>query len=147
MPAAKTLTGPAARFVKSARVARLATADADAQPHAIPVCFAVVDGAIYIGLDAKPKSVDALRLRRVRNLTANPQASLIVDRYDEDWTQLGYVLIAAAATLDLDEPERAAAVRALKRKYPQYQTLLPDDAPVIKLTPTRITAWGDLTPF
>ena len=147
MPAAKTLTPAAYRFIKSARVARLATADADAQPHAIPVCFAVVDGAIYIGLDAKPKSVGVLRLRRVRNLTANPQASLIVDRYDEDWTKLGYVLISATATLDLEEPERIAAVRALKRKYPQYQTLLPDDAPVIKLTPTRITAWGDLTPF
>ena len=147
MPTTKTLTGPAARFIKSARVARLATADAHARPHAIPVCFEVVDGAIYIGLDAKPKTVDVLRLRRVRNLTANPQASLIIDRYDEDWTKLGYVLIAATATLDLPEPERAAAVRALKRKYPQYQTMLPDDAPVIKLTPTRITAWGDLTPF
>ena len=147
MPTTKTLTGPIARFVKSARVARLATADADAQPHAIPVCFELMDGAIYIGLDAKPKTVGVLRLRRVRNLIDNPQASLIVDRYDEDWTQLGYVLISATATLDLDEPERAAAVRALKRKYPQYQTLLPDDAPVIKLTPTRITAWGDLTPF
>ena len=147
MPATKTLTGPIARFVSSARVARLASADAGARPHAIPVCFAALDGAIYIGLDAKPKSVDVLRLRRVRNLIANPQASLIVDRYDEDWTQLGYVLISATATLDLDEPERAAAVRALKRKYPQYQTMLPDDAPVIKLTPTRATAWGDLTPF
>ena len=108
MPATKTLTPAAYRFIKSARVARLATADADAQPHAIPVCFAVVDGAIYIGLDAKPKSVNVLRLRRVRNMTANPQASLIVDRYDEDWTKLGYVLISATATLDIEEPERAS---------------------------------------
>ena len=107
-----------------------------------------MDGCVYIGLDAKPKSVDALRLRRVRNIVSNPQASLVVDRYDdEDWTKLGYALITASATLELDERERAAAVRSLKLKYPQYQTMLPDDAYVIKLTPIRVTTWGDLTPF
>ena len=141
------LTGDAERFVRSARVARLASAAPDGRPHVIPVCFEVMDGSVYIGLDAKPKSVDALRLRRVRNIVSNPQAALIVDRYDEDWDKLGYALITASATVELDERERAAAVRALKLKYPQYQTMLPDDAYVIKLTPIRVTTWGDLTPF
>ena len=147
MPSNNILTGDAERFVSSARVARLASASPDARPHIIPVCFEVMDGRVYIGLDVKPKSVDALRLRRVRNVVANPQAALIVDRYDEDWSQLGYALITASATLHLDEPERAAAIRALKRKYAQYETMLPDDAYVIRLTPIRVTAWGDLTPF
>ena len=147
MSGERVLTGDAERFVKSARVARLASAALGGRPHVIPVCFEVMDGSVYIGLDAKPKSVDALRLRRVRNIVANPQAALIVDRYDEDWSKLGYALVTASATLELDERERAAAVRALKLKYPQYQTLLPDDAYVIKLTPVRVTTWGDLTPF
>lgn len=143
----RILTGDAERFVRSARVARLASAAPDGRPHVIPVCFEVMDGSVYIGLDAKPKSVDALRLRRVRNIVSNPQVALIVDRYDDDWAKLGYALITASATLELDERERAAAVRALKLKYPQYQTMLPDDACVIKLTPIRVTTWGDLTPF
>ena len=147
MSGERILTGDAERFVRSARVARLASAAPDGRPHVIPVCFEVMDGSVYIGLDAKPKSVDALRLRRVRNIVSNPQAALIVDRYDEDWSKLGYALITASATLELDEPERDAAVRALKIKYAQYQTLLPDDAYVIKLTPVRATTWGDLTPF
>lgn len=147
MPGERILTGDAARFVKSASVARLASAAPDGRPHVIPVCFEVMDGNIYVGLDAKPKSVDALRLRRVRNIVSNPQAALIVDRYDEDWSKLGYALVTASATLELDERERSAAVDALKLKYPQYQTMLPDDAYVIRLTPIRVTTWGDLTPF
>ena len=148
MSGERILTGDAERFVKSARVARLASAAPDGRPHVIPVCFEVMDGSVYIGLDAKPKSVDALRLRRVRNIVSNPQAALVVDRYDdEDWSKLGYALITASATLELDERERAAAVRSLKLKYPQYQTMLPDDAYVIKLTPIRVTTWGDLTPL
>ena len=58
------LTPEAARFVESARVAHLASSSAEGQPHVVPVCFALVKGRIYVGLDAKPKSVDPLRLRR-----------------------------------------------------------------------------------
>ena len=135
------------RFVVSARVGRLATATTEGLPHAVPVCFELLGDDIYIGLDAKPKSVDVLKLRRVRNIGSNPQAAFIVDRYSEDWSQLGYALVTVDAALVLGEEERSRAVRALRRKYVQYQELLPDDAPVIKLTPRRVASWGDLTPF
>ena len=135
------------RFVASARVGRLATSTTQGRPHIVPVCFELLDGEIYIGLDSKPKSVDVLKLRRVRNIVSNPRAALMVDRYSDDWSQLGYVLIATAAALVVDDGERSDAVRALKRKYVQYQTLLPDDAPVIRLRPVRVSSWGDLTPW
>ena len=86
------LTESQARFLADARVARLATADADGQPQVIPVCFAFNGETIYIVLDQKPKSVELTRLRRVRNILANPQAALVVDHYDEDWRELRYVL-------------------------------------------------------
>ena len=78
------LTEPQARFLADARVARLATADADGRPHAIPVCFIYADLGyggynVYIVLDQKPKTTELTRLRRVRNILANPQASLVVD--------------------------------------------------------------------
>lgn len=141
------LTGDARRFVASARVGRLATSTPGGRPHVVPVCFAVADDDIYVGLDAKPKSVDVSKLRRVRNIIRNPQASLLIDRYSEDWEQLGFVLITADAQLVSNEEERTGAVRALRHKYVQYHVLLSDDAPVIRLKAVHVTSWGDLTPW
>lgn len=141
-----TLTEAEARFVRRARVARLGTASGDGQPNVVPVCFELLDGRIYIGLDSKPKSVAHLRLRRVRNIRANPRVSFLVDRYEEDWGRLGYVMIAGSATLDVSERERTGAIDALRVKYPQYVSLLPDDAPVIRITPVRVTSWERLAP-
>lgn len=138
------LTDGETRFVRRARVARLGTASDEGQPNVVPVCFEMLDGRIYIGLDSKPKSVAHLKLRRVRNILANPRVSFLVDRYDEDWGRLGYVMITASATLDLQESERSRAIVALRSKYPQYQRLLPDDAPVIRVTPLRVSSWGNM---
>ena len=136
-----------ARFLAEARVARLATADAEGRPHVIPVCFAFADigfgESIYIVLDRKPKTAELTRLRRVRNILANPRASLVVDHYDEDWQSLRYILATCdAALLDGAEPEAAAAVAVLREKYPQYRHMDLDGNPVIKLTPYRFTPWN-----
>ena len=142
------LTESQARFLTDARVARLATADADGRPHVIPVCFAYVSGdawgeAIYIVLDQKPKTAQLLRLRRVRNILANPQASLVVDHYDEDWQALRYILVSCRAELLTGEEEEASqAIALLRDKYAQYRTMELDGNPVIKLTPQRFTAWS-----
>jgi len=132
---------------EEARVARLATADPQGRPHAVPVCFAYDGRAFYIALDLKPKRVDPARLARVRNLQANPSVALLLDKYGEDWEQLWYVLIRGTAAL-LSEPdtaEYAEAVRLLKAKYPQYRAgLLPDDALLIRILPAQIISWGKL---
>ena len=137
------LTESQARFLADARVARLATADAEGRPHVIPVCFAYDGEAIYIVLDQKPKSVEPSRLRRVRNILANPQASLVVDHWDEDWQALRYVLVSChAGLLEGEEAEAAEAVALLRDKYRQYRDMALDGNPVIKLTPQRFTAWS-----
>ena len=142
------LTESQARFLADARVARLATADEKGRPHVIPVCFACDGERIYIVLDQKPKSTALTRLRRVRNILANPQASLVVDHYDEDWQQLRYVLVTCRAELldgvDLAGvgQEASRAVALLRDKYPQYRGMDLDGNPVIKLTPERHTAWS-----
>lgn len=138
-----SLTEAQVRLLADARVARLATADADGQPQVIPVCFVFDGEAIYIVLDQKPKSVELTRLRRVRNILANPQAALVVDHYDEDWNELRYVLISCRAEiLSGDEAEAAVAVALLRNKYAQYRRMDLDGNPVIKLTPKRFTAWS-----
>ncbi len=137
------LTESQARFFADARVARLATADADGGPHAIPVCFAYDGQHIYIVLDWKPKTAELTRLRRVRNILSNPQAALLVDHYDEDWQSLRYILVSCQAQLLTgDEDEAARAVILLREKYPQYRRMDLDGNPVIKLTPQRFTPWS-----
>ena len=143
-----TLTESQARFLADARVARLATADAEGRPHVIPVCFAYVSDSnrgevIYSVLDRKPKIAELTRLRRVRNILSNPQAALVVDHYDEDWQALRYVLVSCRAELLTGEEEEAAqAIALLRQKYQQYRDMALDGSPVIKLTPLRFTAWS-----
>ena len=129
------------RRVAEARVARLATADADGAPHVVPVCFARDGGNLYTAIDRKPKSAPASGLRRVRNIEANPRFALVVDLYREDWDELSYVLVRGSAALVRDEAERLRAIRALRAKYEQYARMLDDRALVIRLTPERTTGW------
>ena len=139
------LTPTQSTFLKGQRVARLATADEAGAPHIVPVCF-VLDGAsVYIGLDAKPKRVAPLRLKRVRNIAENAEVSLLVDRYDEDWSRLGWVRLGGRAELIVEGQEHADALRLLRQRYFQYGSMLPDDAVVIAVRVNRVASWGDLS--
>ena len=131
-------------FLVRQRVARLATADASGEPHAIPVCFAYTPAAIYIALDEKPKGVSPTKLKRVRNILENPQVALIADHYSEDWGQLGFVMVRGRA--ELLEPgtdEHSAATRLLRGKYHQYEEMKLN-APVIAIRPEKVASWGAL---
>jgi PPOX class probable F420-dependent enzyme len=145
-PTAVTFTPEEVAFLTRRRVARLATADGAGEPHAIPVCFAFDGTSVFVALDEKPKSVPAVRLKRVRNLIENPKAALVADRYAEDWSLLAYVLVRGRA--ELLEPggkEHAAAIRLLRGKYHQYEGMRIGENPVISLRPERVSSWGDLT--
>jgi PPOX class probable F420-dependent enzyme len=80
-------------FLAQSRVAHLATADAGAAPHVVPVCFAIAARSLYITLDEKPKRSPTAALRRLRNIRENPVVAVVVDRYDEDWALLGWVML------------------------------------------------------
>jgi len=137
---------PRARaFLEGARVARLATVDAHARPHLVPIVFVVVEGCLYFPLDAKPKRVPPERLRRVRNLQENPSVAVLVDRYEEDWSRLAFVLVEGEADLLTEGPERDRALEALQAKYPQYRAMPLEGAPVVRIRPRRATAWGNFS--
>ena len=126
------------------RVARLATADARGKPLVVPVCFACGKDAIYSVLDEKPKRVAASRLRRVRNILANPQVRLLVDHYEEDWSRLAYILVEGIAEMITEKTERtehAEALRLLREKYLQYRVMRLEGRPVIKISPQRLITW------
>jgi PPOX class probable F420-dependent enzyme len=125
-------------------VARLATADAAGRPSVVPVCFACVEARLYVPVDAKPKRGDPQRLARLRNLRARPEAVLLVDRYDEDWAHLRWLMIRAVATILDQGAERDAALAALEQRYPQYRAmgLAALGLPVIALTPVAVRRWA-----
>jgi len=84
-------------------------------------------------------------LARLRNIKNTPQVALLVDQYDEDWTRLWYVLVRGEAEMVSASAEHKHAIQRLRAKYPQYDThMLNDDAPVLRVTPVRITAWGKI---
>ena len=86
-------------FICDQRVARFATVDQKGQPYLVPICY-VYDGAfVFFVLDQKPKRVELLKLKRVRNIISNPQVSLVIDKYYEDWQKLGFVTILGNANL------------------------------------------------
>ena len=129
-------------FLRTARTGHLATADANGQPHVIPVCYAFDGTSIYSVLDAKPKTTPLRKLRRVRNILNNPQVSLVVDHYEEDWKQLQYILVSGNAELLESGDEWAKAIAILREKYPQYESMDLDESPVIKITPARFAPWS-----
>ncbi len=102
----------------------------------MPIVFARVGAVLWSPIDAKPKA--AGEPARIRHLRADPRASLLLDHYDASWTRLWWLRLDVDARVvqppDPEaDPEVAAAVAALKRKYPQYGTL-----PVLRPPPTLL---------
>ncbi len=138
-----TFTEHEIAFIQRQRVARLATSDADGHPTVVPVCYACDGQRFYTPLDEKPKSIDARKLKRVRNIEARHEASLLIDHYSDDWSQLGYVLISGRAGLVPPGHElHTFALPLLRARYVQYQAMALEKLPVIVITPERISAWG-----
>ncbi len=116
-----TLSEAEAAFVNAQRVARLATADEKGRPYIVPVCYAFDGTRFYTPLDEKPKRVNESKLRRVRNIEARHEASLLIDRYDDDWSRLGYVLVhGRAELLQPGDALHAHALVLLRQRYVQY---------------------------
>ena len=131
--------------LKEARVARFATLDAENRPHIVPVCFLYDGSVFYTAIDRKPKRLAPERLARVRHIRAMPHVALLIDEYYEEWTKLWFVLVRGMAKLIPKSAigERARVLRQLRKKYPQYAAgILPNDAPIIRISPRRITFWG-----
>lgn len=128
-------------LIHSARVAHLATADAQGQPHVIPICF-VYDGKhFYSPIDEKPKRAAPRKLKRLRNIAANPKVAIVIDRYDENWNRLAWVLVFGKAAVTVRGANHRNAVKLLRKKYLQYRAMKIDELPMILIRPTRVTSW------
>jgi PPOX class probable F420-dependent enzyme len=135
-------------FLGGARRAVLATVAPDGRPRLVPICF-VVDPTrpvVYTPLDDKPKRVGVRDLARVRDILERPRVTLLVDRWDEDWTKLAWLRIGGTATLlepaRDDDGEHAGVVVALRARYPQYLGHRLEANPLIRIEIVDVTRWG-----
>jgi PPOX class probable F420-dependent enzyme len=140
------------RFVAAARRATLATLDARGRPRLVPICFVVNEHdagggllTLYSAIDEKPKrSADPMSLGRVRDIVAGPTATVLVDRWDEDWSRLAWVRLdceAGIVSVDGAREARAGAIAALRAKYPQYRAQNLEERPLIRLTCSVAASW------
>ena len=137
------LSESALAFCERSRVARLATADAKGVPHLVPVCYAIIEDSLYITIDEKPKRTDII-LKRVRNIMENPEIAVTVDRWDEDWSRLAWVMLRGRAEILADGDEHDRAQSRLRARYAQYLKMDIAPLPVIALRIARATSWGNL---
>jgi len=129
-------------LLDSSRVAHLATADRAGRPHLVPLCYARDGDLLYFVVDEKPKAPGKL-LKRMRNIAENPAVALLVDRYDEDWTRLEYLLLQGRAELVGSVAEFERVVELLRSRYPQYRgmRLEPGRNPLVRIEPSAVHHW------
>jgi PPOX class probable F420-dependent enzyme len=138
------LTDEQRRFLEGQRVARFASADAGGQPHVVPICYALGEGTVYFTIDEKPKRRPGTGLKRLANLRANPRAALVVDRWDEDWSRLGWVMLQGRAEILDAGREHDQAQGALRARYPQLAAMRIEALPVVAIRIERVASWGDI---
>ena len=127
----------AAMFAESP-VAMLGTSGPAGAPHIVPVVFAVHDDMVYTAVDAKRKSTQ--RLRRLANIEANPQVSMLVDHYEDDWAALWWVRADGVAAIHYSGDAMATGYSLLRKKYLQYQRIALD-GPVVTVDVQRWSSW------
>ncbi len=128
----------AAESFAAAPVAVLATVDSESVPHVVPVVFAVSGGVVYTAVDAKRKTTR--RLRRLANIAANPRVSMLVDHYDDDWSQLWWVRVDGLAEVHESGDQMAIGYAVLRQKYLQYERIALD-GPVVTVDVQRWSSW------
>jgi len=128
----------------SVRVARLATVDPGGRPHLVPITFALDGDAIVTAVDHKPKSTT--KLRRLENIAANPEVSVLADRYEDDWSRLWWARAdGTARVIRPEEAEHAETAASLVARYEQYHER-PPEGPAIAISVSRWTGWRATSP-
>ena len=80
---------------------------------------------------------------------ANAAVEILVDRWSEDWSALGWLrLTGSGALLEPDLvgiDEHRAAVEGLRQKYSHYAEQAIDERPMIRIAIARVGRWGNLS--
>ncbi len=135
----KTLT-----LIKGAKVARLATVDQKSHPYVVPVVFVFHENSFFIPLDEKVKTVNPRKLKRIKNIEKNPNVTLLIDKYQNNWKKLFFLMIHGKATVidEINNKLMDKVHKLLISKYPQYKKIGVGNS-CIKINPTKVTFWNN----
>ncbi len=131
------LPGPVSALLTTARRAVMTTVGGGGAPHSVPVVFARVGAEIVSPIDHKPKS--GVVMKRVRNLKRDQRITLLIDHWDEDWTQLVWLMVRGRGILE-EEPD-PELMRAINERYEQYKHGEVHDA-LIRIRPKKLSWWA-----
>jgi PPOX class probable F420-dependent enzyme len=131
------LPAPIAALFGDERFGVMTTAAADGSAHSVPVVFAIAGAEIVSPIDHKPKT--GAVLARVRNLERDDRVTLLVHHWDEEWTNLSWVMVRGTAIIDADAS--VDLMHAINSRYPQYEPDERHDA-LIRIRPTGVTWWS-----
>ncbi|MPY93311.1 MAG: TIGR03668 family PPOX class F420-dependent oxidoreductase [Acidimicrobiia bacterium] len=131
-------------LARQARIGRLGTRSASGGIDLVPFVFAALDGPGPLGrlvcaVDHKPKRHG--RLRRLDNVAAHPEVTVLVDHYEEEWDRLWWVRLRGTGRQAMGDAERAEAIAALVAKYGQYRERPPVGA-VLVIELTAVRGWS-----
>jgi PPOX class probable F420-dependent enzyme len=146
-------SGEARRRFAASPTATLGTVGPEGRPHLVPVTYVLTaDEHVYIAVDSKPKRTT--QLKRLSNIAANPNVSLLVDEYADDWEHLwwaradGMATVRAFAELPAlpalpapDGGSGSALLAEFQHRYPWYVEH-PPIGPVIDIAVTRWSGWA-----
>lgn len=124
--------------VAAAPVGRLATIDPDGRPNVVPFVFVLDGDTLYTAVDRKPKR--SRRLRRVENVRARPDVTVLVDHYEDDWSRLWWIRLRGRGRILEAGPEFERALTLLGEKYRQYRDA-PPPGPVIAIDVVEWRSW------
>ena len=138
------IDGSVYKFLGSHPVGHLGTVDPEGQPHVVPICFAATEHRIYSIIDDKPKRVTGQCLKRLKNISSNPRVCLTVDRYSDDWSRLGFVMIHGMVKIIDSGQDHMFATSLLRTRYSQYEKMDMSGRLVLVIQPENVITWGSI---
>lgn len=115
----------------------LATSHPDRGVDAVPVVFIVDGDWIVIPIDTV-KAKSTTRLQRLQNIVADARVVVLVEHFEDDWTELWWVRANGRA---IETGLTAEWHKAFASKYPQYE----DDgtiASVMVVSVESVSGWA-----
>jgi PPOX class probable F420-dependent enzyme len=127
------------RKVAEARVARVGTLDERGSVHLVPVVYVLDGDTWYSPSDPGPRPV-----KRLRNVLADPRATVLIDDYDEVWSRVWWVRLRGQGRMVESEAEGERARRLLGEKYPQFASAPATEAagPVMAIDIQQWAGWS-----
>jgi pyridoxamine 5'-phosphate oxidase family protein len=125
-----TFTEKELEYLRSQRLARLATADLQGAPHVVPLGFRVAEDGAAIEVGGRSFAGS----KKYRNIKSNPQVAIVIDDLAsiDPWTPRGIEILGVAQLHEGDG--RGVGPGA-------------SELPWARINPERVVSWGiDPTP-